>query len=84
MTELDPKVIDEYEYLWTIHKEDYVLLRVHDDEDADLLIVNITRRHPEAKSIFDDRLSAVVKQRMLESGVRVVTHRELSKPAELI
>jgi hypothetical protein len=77
MTELDQKEIEEYKYLWTIHKEDYVLLRVDDDEDGDLLVVNIARKHPEAKVFFDDRLSTAVKQRMLESGVPVVTQCEL-------
>ena len=76
MTELDQKEIGEYEYLWTTNKEDYVLLRV-DDEDGDLLVVNIARKHPEAKVFFDDRLSTAVKQRMLESGVPVVTQCEL-------
>ena len=77
MTELEQKILEKYKYLWTIHKEDYVLLRVDDDEDADLLVVNIARRHPEAKVFFDDRLSTAVKPRMLESGVPVVTQGEL-------
>jgi hypothetical protein len=77
MTELDQNAIEQHKYLWTTDKEDYVLLRVDDDENADLLVVNIARRHPEAKVFFDDRLSSAVKQRMLESGVRVVTYREL-------
>ena len=77
MTEIGQKEIEEYKYLWTTNKEDYVLLRVDDDEDGDLLVVNIARKHPEAKVFFDDRLSTAVKQRMLESGVPVVTQSEL-------
>jgi hypothetical protein len=76
MTELDQKEIEEYEYLWTTNKKDYVLLRV-DDEDGDLLVVNVARKHPEAKVFFDDRLSTAVKRRMLECGVPVVTQCEL-------
>lgn len=77
MTEIGQKEIEEHKYLWTTNKEDYVLLRVDDDEDGDLLVVNIARKHPEAKVFFDDRLSTAVKQRMLESGVPVVSQCEL-------
>jgi hypothetical protein len=76
MTKLDQKEIEDYKYLCAINNEDYVLLRVDDGEDGDLLVVNIARKHPEAKVFFDDRLSTAVKQRMLESGVPVVTQCE--------
>jgi hypothetical protein len=82
MTEIDQNTIEQHKYLWTTHKEDYVLLRVDDDENGDLLVVNLARRHPEAKVFFDDRLSAAVKQHMLESGVPVVTQRELDDAFE--
>jgi len=75
--EIDPAVVDEYRYLWTTNKEEYVLLRVNDDEDIDLLIVNMTPRYPEAKVFFGDRLSDIIKQCMIAAGVPIVTQCEL-------
>jgi hypothetical protein len=77
VAETDPAEVDEYRYLWTTEKEDYVLLHVDDDEGADLLIVNITPTYPEAKVFFDDRLSAAIKQHMIGAGVPIMTQGEL-------
>ena len=77
MTESDPAEVDEYRYLWTTDKEDYVLLRVDDDEDTGLLIVNTTQRYPEAKVFFDVRLSDTIKKHMIAAGVPIVTRCEL-------
>jgi hypothetical protein len=77
MIDINQQGIEQFRDLWTINKKDYVLLRVDDGDDDDLLVVNIARRHPEAKVFFDDRLSTAVKPRMLESGVPVVTQCNL-------
>ncbi len=77
MTDLDPAAVDKCKHLWTTDKADYIPLRIDDDEDTNLLVVNITQSHPEAKMFFDDRLSARIKQRMIDAGVPIVTQREL-------
>jgi hypothetical protein len=77
VTEFDPTEVDEYRYLWTTDKEDYVLLRIDHDEDTNFLIVNMTQRYPEAKVFFDDRLSATIKQHMIAAGVPIVAQCEL-------
>jgi hypothetical protein len=75
----DPARVNEYQYLWTTHKKDYVLLRCDGDEDPEFLIVNITREYPEAKMFSEDRLSSAIKQQMLEAGVPVVAYAELDQ-----
>jgi hypothetical protein len=77
VTGFDPAEVSDYQYLWTTHKADYVLLQHDGGEDAGLLIVNITRKYPEAKLFSDDRLGATIKQHMLNAGVPIVTQSEL-------
>jgi hypothetical protein len=82
VTEFDTAEVDEYRYLWTTDKEDFVLLRIDDDEDTDFLIVNMTQSYPEAKVFFDDRLSATIKQQMIAAGVPIVAQCELDDAFE--
>jgi len=75
MTDPDLMEVEQYKGLWTTDRDDYLLVR--DGDRPEPRIINISRRHPEAKVFTDDGLAAAVKQRMQEAGVPVVTWDEM-------
>lgn len=77
MTEPDPTEVEQYKVLWTTHRNDWLL--VLDDDDADLLPINISREHPEAKVFTDDGLAAAVGRRMQEAGIPAATWDEMTR-----
>lgn len=66
-----------HEFLWTVHKDQYVLLRVGADKNA-LLIIHLPTGG-ETLMIHDDEVARAVKDKMREAKVPVVTEDELSR-----